>query len=293
MSTPRTTLRILLCLAAAPWALPAADIRGSAGIEWAQNVSRSSAGSDWQDALVLRAGAMGSISRQIDKDTVVVSEASAELISLPKYERQQAADLGLRVEARRKFGLGPMAPSVSVAASATGRLSAMSGEQGVTTLLNVTAAKRLTESWRVAISSEWKSQHANADQFDASHRRVGAEIAWDITDRWQLTYGLGELNGNFTAHASPAVFNRALTGLLGSAVQNYYSRGPFGVTNSFGEGWFSHLVSGRVRNWYLQLSPALSSNTSLALRYENNLSTNLVGRKYRQDVMSATVIHRF
>jgi len=288
----RPVLAALLCgFCVSVSAAPSTQV--SVSSEWVENISRSSSGRDWQDGLRLRARAIGALSQQLDHGVTAIGEAEALAEATPKFENQKLAELTARGELRRKFGLGPLAPVISVTASASAVKSAIEQQDGFRTLLAARATKRFTESWRATAQAEWAKDYADADVFDASHRRLSAELAWDITPTWQLSGGVGRLDGTFTANASGFVWNRALTGQLGVPIQTYYTVAPQAVTDSFAPGWVTYLVSGRIKQWWIQLSPALSDRTSLALRFEDNLATNIVAVKYRTTLWSAALTHRF
>ena len=48
---------------------------------------------------------------------------------------------------------------------------------------------------------------------------------------------------------------RALSGALGTNVSDYYNTVPWAVTDSYGPGWVTYRVTGRVSFWWLELSP--------------------------------------
>jgi hypothetical protein len=288
----RLPVAVLACCAAAStFAAPAPRIVVSS--EWVENISRSSSSRDWQDGLRLRAQAISGVTHQIGANVTALAEAEARAEATPKFENQKLGELTLRGELRRKFGLGPLAPTIAATAALSALKSGLAEQDGFRRVIAVRGAKRFNESWRAAAQIEWSEDFADAAVFDASHRRLGAEFAWDITPAWQLSAGAARLDGTFTANASWFVWDRALRGLLGSAIQNYYTASPQAVTDSYGPGWVSYLVSGRVTQWWVQLSPALSARTSLALRFENNLATNIVNVSYRTTVWSATLSHQF
>lgn len=289
----RAALIVVALLLTAFPAAHAASARASLALEWSENDSRSSSPLDWQDVFSVRASAARAWTRQLPRNFSVITELEAAARHAPDHHKLTAADLTLRTEARRKFGLGPLAPVVSASAAAGGHVGAIDDGRAVLTRLAVQASKRLTEIVRVSATLDAWKHHARHDTFDVSYRRAFGEIAWDITDRWQLSYGAVRLEGSFTANASWLIWGRAVNGLLGPAIQQYYTATPWVVTDAYGPGWVTYNVHGRARQWWLQLSPALTESTTLALRYENNLATNVVAVKYRQELWTLTAMHRF
>ncbi|MCM2275365.1 MAG: hypothetical protein NDI75_11300 [Candidatus Didemnitutus sp.] len=288
-----TRLASTLALLLLPSLAPAATYRASLTTDWTENLSRSSSARDWQDVLTLHADATAAWSRQLTGNLTLITEVEAAAQLAPDFSQLSQGELTLRAEARRKFGLGPLAPTLAGRLALTGRAAGIEQDNGLTQHLALQAGKRLTESWRIAATAETWKHHARTDAFDISYRRYFGEVSWDITERWQLSSGYGRFNGSFTANASAFVWNRALTGLLGPAIQEYYTITPQAVTDSYGPGWVTYKVHGTARYWWLQLSPALSDTTTITLRYENTLMKNIVNVKYRQLSWSAALVHRF
>ena len=204
-----------------------------------------------------------------------------------------AVTIGASGQVRQKFGLGPYAPVVAFHAGLQGRDMRLDGNDGWTATSGLQLTKRLTPSWRVAGIGDWQQHYARSAVFATKHRRVLGSVAWDFSDRWSLSHGRGRLWGSFTANASPAVWPRALAGALGERVASYYHSIPWEVTHVVDPGWVTYLVDGRVDFWWLELSPVLGRNTSLPLRYESFVSENKVGIRYRQDVWTLQLLHRF
>lgn len=288
--------RLLLCflaLSLGSVALQAAATRASVAVDWTENFSRSSSVLDFQDLLTFRATAAAGWSRQFAGNLTGVAEVEAAARAAPEFSSLTLGELTVRGELRRKFGLGPLAPVLNGTAAFTGRSSGIEEENGLLQHLALQASKRFTETLRFSATAESWKHHARTDIFDVSYRRYFGEVAWDLTDRWQLSGGYGRLKGSFTANASGFVWNRALTGQLGSAIQQYYTITPWGETDSFGDGWVTYKVHGTGRYWWLQLSPALSESTILTLRYENTFMKNIVNVKYRVNAWSAALVHNF
>jgi hypothetical protein len=270
-----------------------ASLRVGASTTWAENITRASAPGDWRDAAQHEVNGGFGHFRQLTAGLITSGEVVASYEHVPRYTDLDLFTAGVSGQARQKFGLGAFAPVVSIDVDLRGRAARRDGDDGWTASAALRVAKRLTESFRASVVGDWQQHYARSSIFDTRHHRLFGTLAWDITDRLQLSHGNGRLWGDFTANASSGVWSRALSGALGSAISNHYNTLSWGVTDTFGPGWVTYRVQGRVSFWWLELSPAIGRDTSLPLRYESRFSVNKVGVKYRQDLWTLQLLHRF
>ncbi|MEX2044349.1 MAG: hypothetical protein WD941_03285 [Opitutus sp.] len=271
----------------------ALNLRLEATTIWAENVSRSAAQSDWRDAWTHEAGASLGMFREWRTGFITSGEISARAGHTPAFPKLDVFSFGPSVQLRQKFGLGAFAPSLAIDGGIQNRQARLDAEDGWTATAGLSFTKRLTHSWRATVTGDWQQHYAGSSIFDTRHHRFFGFVTWDVNNRWQLSLGGGRLWGDFAAAASWAVWERALAGALGTPISEYYNTVSWGVTELFGPDWVSYRVRGRVSFWWLELSPAIGRNTSLPLRYESRFSVNKVGVKYRQDLWSLQVLHRF
>ncbi len=271
----------------------AINYRMESSATWAENITHSSAPSDWRDAHRLDMHLAGGVLQQWAAGLVTTTELDAGFERVPKYTRLDAFGGGVSTQVRQKFGFGPFAPVVSVDLGLHGRDAKIDGDDGWIASGSLRLAKRLAPAWRVAVIGDWQQHYARSSIFDTRHHRFFGTVAWDITPWLQLSHGNGRLWGDITANASPGIWARALAGDLGRNISDYYNTVSWGATDSVGPGWVTYRVTSRVSFWWLELSPAIGRNTSLPLRYESHFSVNKVGVKYVQDSWSIQVLHRF
>lgn len=273
--------------------LRAAHYRMEASTTWAENINRASSPADWRDVQRLDLRAAGGTLKQWTAGLVTTAELDAGFERVPRYTGLDALTAGASGQARQKFGFGPYAPVLAFDASLRGRESKQPGDDGWTAAAGLRLTKRLTSAWRVGAVVDWQQHYAESAIFDTRHHRAFGTVAWDITPWLQLSHGNGRLWGDFTANASPAIWARALSGALGRAIGDYYNTVSWAPTHTFGPGWVTYRVTGHVSFWWLELSPAIGRNTSLPIRYESLFSVNKVGVKYRQDLWTLQLLHRF
>lgn len=287
----RVLVVALLTLADLP--LYAANFRAEASATWAENIGRSSAPGDWRDAWRYEGRAAYSVFREWRAGFVTTGEVDAGFEHTPRFSEQTAFTGGFSGQLRQKFGYGAFAPVLSLDAGLRRRAAQLDGDDGWTATAGLRVARRITQAWRVAATGDWQQHYARHSIFDTRHHRVFGTLTWDISPRWQLSHGNGRLWGDFTANASWPVWANALSGAFGPAIESYYNTVAWDITHGYGPNWVTYRVTGHVSFWWLELSPALGRNTSLPLRYESRFSVNKVGIKYRQDLWSLQLLHRF
>ncbi len=295
-SCPMFRHKLLISVLVLGWSASpgqAMNLRLEASTTWAENLNRSTAVSDWRDALKYEANTSLSLLREWHTGFITTGELDAGFTRVPRFSMLDTFTAGASGQARQKFGFGAYAPVLAVNAGLHALRARLDGDDGWTATAGLQLSKRLTPSWRVTAAGDWQQHYARSPIFDTKHHRAFGTVTWYFNDRWSLTHGNGRLWGSFTANASPGVWSRALAGAFGSRVSNYYHDIYSGVTDTVGPGWVTYLVDGRVNFWWLELSRALGRNTSLPLRYESVFSENKIGTHYRQDLWSLQVLHRF
>ncbi len=280
-------------LASVPAPAFAADLRMKASTTWAENISRSSSPLDWQDTLIGEASASIGLGRQLAPGLTAGASADAVASGSTRFSRLGYATLGGRAQLQYKFGLGPLAPVVQGDLSVARKEARIAGDDGFAASAGLSVAKRFTETWRARVAGDWQQHYARHETFDTHSQRAYGEISWDITPRWQVTSGYGRQWMDFVATAGPVVWARALSGALGAPIARYYATTPTYITNAFGPGWTSYRVEGEADLWWVELSPALTDQTSLSLRYDRVLTVNRVNVRYQQDLWTLSLLHAF
>ncbi len=281
----------LPALARTSW-LPT-EARLNATVGHTSNLSRSALSGDQTDAATFAVGASTGLSRQLARNLLGRADLEASTLFVENYELNNRATLGPRLSAHHKFGLGPYAPVLRAEFGLQQRLARAPGDRGTTSEAALTYSQRLHPAWRVSATVDWSDHAARSPAFDVDYHRLHGAVHWDLTERWQAAVGGGRLAGFFTANASWPVWNAALSGALGSTVQAYYTTLPWRETDLYGPRWVTYPVSGRVDFWWAELAPALGPRSTLALRYEQADSVNLVGIKYRQHQWALSLLLRF
>ena len=283
----------LACLFGGVSSASARDGFGSASLAWVENVSRTSHPPDERDALVAEARAGAAWTRALPANWTFTHSLDAALGGSPDYDRLRTARLGGGLALRHKFGLGPDAPALDVRAQLARNASAIPGADRWQASGALRLSRRWAEIWHVALSAGWEEDLAESRTFDTGLARLQLEFSWDLTPRWRLSAGAAQLRGAFTADAAPLTWQAALAGAAGARVAEYYRTVSRQVTGTYGSGWVSYRVRGDIRTGWIELSPALSDRSALALRYEHALAENRAEVTYRQERWSLSWISQW
>jgi hypothetical protein len=282
-------LLLPLALAAAPGISTSGSLSGT----WNDNLSHSARAVDRRGAETLTASGAFSQRFILTRDDALLFGGTAGAKLCPEFDGLDTVSLAVQVELRRKFGLGALAPVLALQTEAGGGLSRETARNAWTTAARLVLSKRLTDAWRVAVTGEWSDRNANSAVFSRINRGLSAEVSWDATDIWQIDAGACRQWGEQEANTSWNSWGAVMAGVAGPALQDYYMRIPWQLSDTFGSGWVAYRIDGRTDLWWLALAPAIAPNTSLPLRYDHVEVHGSAGSHYVSHQFSLSVVHRF
>lgn len=301
--------RLVLCLLAGALALPplAAQSSAPAAAGWlenlhltatgtatrVENLSRTSHAPNRQDAETYELNLASTHSRQLAPSVLLVATAEAAGLLVPDFELNNHTRLGGRLALQRKFGLGPLAPVLQFSAAAAYKDARLAADRGWTTEAGVQLAKRVLPNLRLAANAAWLEHTARRATFDLGQHSFGADVQWDINDRWTLSGSASRLSGDIVANATWPVWGTMLAGGFGPVIFDYYTSRPWTTTHLFGPGWVSYSVEADVDLWSVTLTYAVSDRTSLELRRGGTYVVNRVGVSYPLSSWGLGLTHRF
>lgn len=291
--TPLTRLLLLGCVFASSAAGTPIEGRAKATASWIDNLSRTSDPVAQRDAATYEAAVSAAVQHPLPAGLLSSVSIEASALACPEYERIGEHTIGLHASLRWKAGLGAFAPVLRAEASFASRDARFSSADGWTADASLRLSKRFTESWRATLGVDWQEDGARTKTFDARQQRLFTEISWDLSPRWQLSAGGALLHGDFTANAASATWAGALAGAAGPVIQQYYNTVPAETTGIYGPAWVSYRIRAQAREGWLELAPALSDRTSLALRYTQVVTVNRADVTYRQELLSLSLLHVF
>lgn len=272
---------------------PILDYTTRATYTYTENHGRASGASDFRDGSAAKAEVIVGTGKQIARDVTLRLQLEGAALASWDYEKLGEATVGPRAIVRKKFGLGPTAPTVSFETAALGKVARVDEQNGVTFQGALTVSKRFNSVFSSRIRADWQEQVADHNVFDTQHIGVEASLSLDLSDRLRFSIGGGYVNGLVTAGASKARLDNAKLGALGQRIADYYNSVPSATTGAYEANWQAYRVEGDSDYVFFDFSPAITDSLSLAFRYERVHFTNIVSVTYRQDVFSAGVVYSF
>lgn len=289
------SVRHLLAACCLPLTVAAEGVTadGSLTATWNDNLSHSAEAADRREATVFSAD--GSFSRRfpLGRDTALLAGGAARVETCPSYDGIDTLAAAARLAVREKFGLGALAPVLSLNTEAGAATFRESARNGWTAHATLGLAKRFNDAWRGALNAEWSHQNARQTAFDRESRALSAELSWDVTDRWQIGAGAGRQWGQQEANASWNTWSYVTSGAAGPALANYYEQVPDTYSNTYGPGWIAYRIDGHTDLAWISISPALAPDTALPLRYQVVEVHGGAGTRYLSHQLSLSLVHRF
>lgn len=269
------------------------DYTARATYQYTENHGRASGTSDFHDTSTTKAELSVGTNKQVARDVSLRLQLEGAALASWDYEKLNQATIGPRATARKKFGLGPTAPTISFETAAIGKLARIDDQNGVNLQAAVSVAKRFNSMFSSRIRAEWQEQLADHSVYDTHHIGIEASLSIDLSDQLRFSIGGGYVDGLVTAGASKARLDSAKAGALGTRIADYYNAVPSATTNAYEAGWQAYRVEGDADYIFLDFSPAITDSLSLVFRYERIHFTNVVNVTYRQDIFTAGLIYSF
>lgn len=269
-------------------------LRLSASTTWAENISRASAvptqKSDEYQTLTLATDYF----RQLTGNWLLIGTANLEFQRMDTFTALNHGTGTGTLKLRRKFGLGPFAPVFDLSAALAASDFKEDGRSGWQYTLSSSLTKRLTETLSLSARAAVMEYYAHRAVYDTRNRQLTLDGNWDITPRWRFNFGGGRIWEEFVVNAAWPIWGQAIGGVYGSIIKDHYRSLEWDVTDTFGPGWVAYRIrDSHVDLWWAGLSPALTDQTSLDLRYEFARVTNGIGIKYNTSNWTFGLNHHF
>lgn len=269
-------------------------LRLKASATWADNISHTS------HLPTLKSGEYQTVSlttdytRQLNRNWLLLGTGELQLQHVNPFSALNNVTGTGTLKLHRKFGLGPFAPVLEINSALAISKFDESRRSGWQYTGGIGFSQRLNEALSLSANAAVVEYFAQRPVYDVSTRKITLEGGWDVTSRWRLILGGGHIWGQYVANADPAIWPLAIGGQLGPVIYEHYNTLAWEVTDTFGPGWVAYRNrDSHADTWWGELSPALTDQTSLSLRYEFVRITNGVGIKYNLSYWTIGVNHQF
>ena len=247
---------------------------------WDSNATNADRASDTIGALQLRAGL--DVTHRIafagNNALFVGAQFTAE--AWPRFDGLDRSAVGPRLAWQHKFGLGALAPTLSVELAGDAVFARESDRAGFAGAATFALRKRLDETTRLSLTHERFRHDARVLVFDLTSHETALELARDLGERWSLTLGAHHREGDVLSYATPP--RPDLVALAKVRVPN----------TAFDRPLVAYSLDAHSLTGSLVLSYALDPATSLALGY-NYRDTTRRPLRYVNHLVSAALARQF
>ncbi|HVZ65151.1 MAG TPA: hypothetical protein VG936_11315 [Lacunisphaera sp.] len=260
-------------------------LSSAASATWEDNITRTPFAGAQHDAFTYGLSGDAEWHRQLSRDVAVQYGAGLEFETCPRYDGLDRTDASLQLAVRRKLGLGPYAPAFRAEVCYAASTYRDSEHNGTRFTADLSWTQRWNDSWQTIVAANYLQNDGRAATYDYHNRGVSAEVRYDLTETWELSAGARRQFGEQVVYA-----------WLGGAGARY----PYAYATwknaveipTFGPHWYGYTIDAHADSFWIELSPALTGDCSLPLRFEQ---TAVVGRGegFHTRLLSLSFIKRF
>lgn len=269
------------------------QVLGSTSYSWNDNFSRASDDVDVRAVGLFSATLSASHARQIAPNLMWRTQVEGQLRLADRYQDLHEGEVSLQSGLQRKLGLGRTAARMGFDVTVRAHGAEVSAQDGASMQFRAFYDQPLSEWLTVRTGGDAVERTARNDTFSLAHQRLHVALVLDVSARLRCSLGASRQWGLFTAGCSGPRFAQALAGAYGPEVAAYFQTLPTATTSTFAPDWLIYRARGETDSAWLEISPALSDRTALAVRWEMIDTTNVVGAHYRQNLLHFSLVHAF
>lgn len=247
---------------------------------WNSNATNANLDSDQIDTLQFKADILASQRYGLGQDDSFHLSGHAAGEWWPRYDGLLGGAIGARLEWRHKFGLGALAPVISIEAAADGTMAREDGRSGASTGVTLSFRKRLNNTTRLTVSHEIARQDARQPAFDREGNESSIELDRDLSDVTRLTFTLRHRNGDVLSYATPP--RPDLVALAPNRV----------LVETWGRPMVAYSIDARTWSARAALTRAVDETTAIVAAYEWRTSKRKT-LSYVNHLVSVALVHQF
>lgn len=247
---------------------------------WHDNVSNANAPADRVGALQTSAELLLSEHYSITRDDSLHVSARFAGDWWERYRGLTGAAAGARVEWRHKFGLGALAPVVSIELAADAVTANEAGRRGTGKGVTLALRKRFNELWRVALTQEFARHDARQAVFDRAGAETALEVGRDITEFTRFALRVNYRKGDVLSYGTPP--RPDLVALAPNRAD----------VKTFGRPMIAYSIDARTVGARASYISALNEQSAVILAYEWR-DTERSPFRYVNHLVSLALSHQF
>jgi hypothetical protein len=247
---------------------------------WNSNATNAERSSDIIGALAWQLDAANTTRFTLGTDDALFAGVAVRVEAWPRFDGLDRVAAGPRLAWQHKFGLGALAPTVSVelAGDAIGaRESARRARAGTVTLA---LRKRFDAATRFAFTHEFAREDAGEFVFDRTGAETAAELIRDLDEHWSVGVTARWREGDVLSYATPP--RPDLVALARTRAPN----------NTFDRPFVAYSLDARSLTGGLAATRTLDETTALTFRYEWR-RTERTSLRYVNHLVSVALTRQF
>ena len=229
--------------------------------EWNSNATNSDRDTDVISALQLRAD-LDAFSRRIalGHDDALVLGAGGRVEYWPRFDDLNQFSLGPQAAWRHKFGLGALAPVVSVELEADAVMARDSDRSGWAGRAALVGRQRLDEATQISLSYARTRLDANESVYARTGGEAAVEVTREVNEDWQVALAARWREGDVVSYATPP--RPDLVALARVRV----------MVDTFGAPRVAYSLSARTLGGSVALTRRLDDRSSITFAYEGRVT---------------------
>jgi hypothetical protein len=255
---------------------------------WQDNVTNAPSGDGVRSAVMLGTGATVTWIGSIDFSTLVSGGYSANAEVCTEYSGLDSVCASPFVQVRRKFGLGPYAPSAYLGLQGKAQAYSDGERSNIEGDATVGFEERFTDSLQLQVDGRLGTVDARDIVFTGNYASIDTALNWDLDETWRFKVLAGWRSGdavaNYTAVKSPY-------GWIPVDPDAFYLPGAWHYVPTFHAPFVAYKVSARTWSIGAGVSPAIGPHTSVSLEVVRFYSSSY--DNYADNVVSLSLSHHF
>lgn len=259
--------------------------------DYDDNLTRAQLARDIKGDSALVVSAAGGNHFQLSGQDSIDLTASLATAGYARYQGLDNLSAGLAVAYRRKLGLGPYVPQLSVSGSATRLEYRNDLRDGWLYAAEIEASQRLSERW--AVHANYRSEQRNADRTPA---RAVSFIPADVFDLRSRSLGVGSdfsLTPEYLLSASFTVHDGDIVSTTQRNLPIFLASSAIAADPVFGDDTFAYKMHAITRVFGLGVSREVGRQGSFSVGYEYRESQGPDGIDYRSNLLRASYFYAF